>query len=122
MRRSMYANKSKYFLAIWTSKNRRNMLSNMHKAENFAKQFCNNFTDKTENYLSKLNEFMKYVETRDDKLSRSSVSTEKIERVVSALSLSNALDSEKLLHILHLFVCTCYFCMLINAVQCYDVP
>ena len=99
----MYANNSKSFWAIWNSKNRHNMLSNKHKAEDFAAQFCNNFRDKTENDLSKLNEFMKHVETRDDELLRSSFSAEVIKKAVSALNLSIALDSEKLciLHVLY---------------------
>ena len=35
MRRAMYAKNSKNVWAIWSSKNTHNMLSNMHKAEDF---------------------------------------------------------------------------------------
>ena len=56
----------------------------MHKADDFAQQFCSNFTAKTENGLSKLNEFMKHIETRHDELLRSSFSAEKIEKAFSA--------------------------------------
>ena len=72
------------------------MLSNMPKVEDFAQQCCNNFNDKTENDLSKLNEFIKYVETRHDGLSRSSFSAAIIKKAFSALNLSTALDSDKL--------------------------
>ena len=36
MKRAMYANNSKNFWAIWNSKDKHNILSNMHKAEDFA--------------------------------------------------------------------------------------
>ena len=46
---------------------------------------------------------MKHVETRDDKLLRSSLSVEEIEKAVSALNLFTAVDSKKLciLHVLY---------------------
>ena len=108
----MYANNSKNLWAIWNSKNR-HMLSNIHKAEDFAQQFCNNFTDKTENDLSKIYEFMKHVETRANDLLSSSFSAEEIEKAVSALNLTTALDSEKFCTVC--IVCTSsYFCIFIN--------
>jgi Reverse transcriptase (RNA-dependent DNA polymerase) len=119
LRKAMNQNDSKKFWALWNKNARHKVTSNMHSADDFAKQFSLNFVSKDGEEVRKINEFVESIDNiRTENNDTHMFTVEEVEAAVNDLSLSVSLDCELLciLHILyaHPAVLTCLM-MLYNA-------
>jgi hypothetical protein len=111
LRNAMNNSDKRKFWSIWNSKNVHKTNNSSHTADDFAKHFGENFTDKSANEKLNIDVFIKSLVSDYDNVDADEFNVERVEKALRELNLSNALDCDRLgvLHLLyaHPAVVTC---------------